>query len=135
MKLRNQTLWIFILIFFVSGCKKNFNTPELNSPDRLYTYKLDLNDGLAYSVNWNTKIIIQKSALCFKLSDGSILPDGVRIKNVEKVSRNKDWKPVYDERKVYTDNYKEALIQINCKNFQREMALRVRAYNKGVAFR
>jgi len=133
--LKNNMLWIFILALSITGCKKTMDKVELTSPDNLYTFTLDSKDGFAYSINWDDNPIIEKSALGFKLNDGTILPDGVTIVNVEKTSNNTSWKPVYGEKSEYTDHYNEIIIHLKSTGWQGEFALRVRAYNEGVAFR
>jgi len=133
--LKNSTIWIFILAFLITGCKKNIDKVELSSPDRLYTFNLDVKDTFAYSVDWNNTTIVEKSALGFKLSDGTILPDGVTIVKIEKASNHTSWKPVYGEKSEYTDHYNEIIIHLKSTGWQGEFALRIRAYNEGVAFR
>ena len=133
--MKNNILWIFILALPFWGCKKNIDHVEITSPDNLYTFDLDVKDDFAYSINWNDIPIIEKSALGFKLSDGTLLPDGVEIINTERISNNTKWQPVYGERKEYTDHYSEIIVHLKSAGWQGEFALRVRAYNEGVAFR
>ncbi len=133
--LKNNILWIFILALSITGCKKNIDKVELSSPDGSYTFNLEINDSFAYSVDWNNKSIIEKSALGFELSDGTLLPDGVEIINTENFSNNTKWQPVYGEQSVYTDHYNEIIVHLKSTYWQGEFALRVRAYNEGVAFR
>ncbi|MCA1760175.1 MAG: glycoside hydrolase family 97 protein, partial [Bacteroidales bacterium] len=133
--LNNNILWIFILALSITGCKKNIDKVELSSPDGEYTFNLDVKNGLAYSVNWNNNVIIEKSALGFQLSDGTLLLDSVEIINTERVSNNTKWQPVYGERNEYPDHYNEIIVHLKSAGWQGELALRVRAYNEGVAFR
>lgn len=130
---RNILLLVVVLLF--SGCKKEVEEVVLSSPDKSYCFILDVKENIAYSVLWNGEPIVAKSALGFKLTDGTILPQEVEVANIERISINKDWQPIYGERNVYTDNYNETLIQLICDDWQGEMDLRVRAYNEGVAFR
>lgn len=133
--LKRNMLLIIILTLPFLGCKKSVEDVELKSPDNSYTFNLDTKDCFAYNLIWKGKVIINKSALGFKLTDGTVFPNGVEIENIEKVSRDKTWQPVYGERNVYTDNYNEVLIRLNCVDWNGKLALRVRAYNEGVAFR
>lgn len=128
-------LWIIILIIPFLGFKTNIETIELSSPDNSYTFNLGVKDGFAYSINWKDIPIIEKSALGFKLSDGTLLPDGVEIINTERVSNNTKWQPVYGEQNEYTDHYNELIVHLKSAGWQGELALRIRAYNEGVAFR
>lgn len=133
--MKNTILWIFILILPFFGCKKNIEHVELTSPDNSHSFILDVEDDLSYTVKWSGKTIIEKSALGFLLNDGTILPKEVEIITVEKSSNNTNWQPVYGEQNVYNDNYNEVLIQLATAGLQGKIALRVRAYNEGVAFR
>jgi alpha-glucosidase len=133
--LKNNICWIFILALSITGCKKDTDKVELSSPDNLYTFNLDVKDDFAYSINWKDLSIIEKSALGFKLNDGTILPDSVTLVKIEKASHNTTWKPVYGEQNVYTDHYNEIIVHLKSTGWQGEFALRIRAYNEGVAFR
>jgi len=117
------------------ACKKNVENIELKSPDNSYVFNLDVNKNLLYNVVWGNQIIVENSSLGFKLSDGAVIPGDVKVINVEKVSKNTEWTPLYGESSVYTDNYNEMLIHLSCADKDVKMALRVRAYNQGVAFR
>jgi alpha-glucosidase len=55
--------------------------------------------------------------------------------NVKKEEKNSKWEPLYGERKEYPEHYNEALVQLSFKNWPGKLALRIRAYNEGVAFR
>jgi len=117
------------------ACKKNVENIELKSPDNSYVFNLDVNKNLLYNVVWGNQIIVENSSLGFKLSDGAVIPGDVKVINVEKISKNTEWTPLYGESNVYTDNYNEMLIHLSCADKDVKMALRVRAYNQGVAFR
>ncbi len=71
----------------------------------------------------------------FILSNGSVLFDAPEVDQVEKLSKNIDWQPVYGERNVYTDHYNEVLVHLSSQTMNGRFALRIRAYNEGVAFR
>lgn len=133
--LKNNILLIFILALSIASCKSNIDKVKLSSPDNLYTFNLDVKDDFAYSINWNDIPIIEKSAFGFKLNDGTILPDGITLVKIEKASNNTSWKPVYGEKSVYNDHYNEIIVHLKSTGWQGEFALRVRAYNEGLAFR
>jgi len=128
-------LLVIIMIFSFVECKRNVENIELKSPDNSYVFNLDVNKNLFYNVVWENQIIIEKSSLGFKLNDGTIFPRNFKVSNIEKVSKNTEWAPLYGESKVYTDNYNEVLVHLSCADKVVNMALRVRAYNQGVAFR
>ncbi len=127
--------WILLLTLPFFACKRGLDTICLKSPDTSYTINLDLKDNLSYSVSWYGHSIIEKSAMGFILSDGSVLFDAPEVDQVEKLSKNIDWQPVYGERNVYTDHYNEVLVHLSSQTMNGRFALRIRAYNEGVAFR
>jgi hypothetical protein len=63
--LKNNILWIFILALSITGCKKNIDKVELISPDNLYTFKLDVKDDFAYSIDWNNTTHYRKVGFRF----------------------------------------------------------------------
>ena len=132
--MKNLLLCIILILPFF-GCKKNVENIELKSPDNSYVFNLDVNKNLFYNIVWENQIIVEKSLLGFKLIDGTLLPGEVKVINIEKVSKNTEWSPLYGESKVYSDNYNEVLIHLSCADKDVNMALRVRAYNQGLAFR
>lgn len=133
---RSLMLVIASLFFVLLNACGNQEDTLVASPDGQYVFNLKMNDGLLYSINWRNNPLIENSALGFQLADSSIVPGEVNIEKVTTSSRNEEWKPVYGEKAVYTDNYNEALIEFSGSNPGVEyFAIRVRAYNEGVAFR
>lgn len=128
--------WIIILSLSVFSCKPDINSVKITSPDSNFVFNLEVEEGLNYSVNWKGKLLIDKSALGFQLADGQEFPKCLDINKVVKSSSNKTWKPIYGEQASYTDNYNEKLIRFSCSESDAvKFALRVRAYNEGLAFR
>lgn len=134
-RLVKKSIWALVLMLQIFGCTRKVEIISLESPDSSYTFNLDLEESPSYSVRWRGESIIEKSALGFILSDGTLLPDTVEVGKIEKLTKNVDWKPVYGERNLYTDNYNELLVQLISKTVEGRLDLRVRAYNEGVAFR
>jgi len=130
-----KAFWIIVLALSFFACRRNTGSIGLESPDNSYTFNLQADDVLSYSVKWKGQALIEKSALGFILSDGTQFPGEVFVDKVNWHSKNSDWQPVYGEREVYTDDYNEVLVHLSSEAFPAQLALRVRAYNEGVAFR
>lgn len=129
-------LLIFVQLTTVSGYTKNSDPILLTSPDNKYEFSLVNENQLFYSVSWSGELIISKSALGFQLEDATSMPANAKIERVTRNSKNENWNPVYGERKTYTDNYNEMLVELSAANPNGEgFAIRVRAYNEGIAFR
>lgn len=128
-------LFLFFFTLPIFSCERDKGNIRLTSPDTSYTFNLDADNSLSYQLKWRGQAIIERSALGFVLHDGSVFPGAVEDFHVEELSRNEEWKPVYGERSIYTDQYNEVLIKFSGQKLGSHLALRVRAYNEGVAFR
>jgi len=129
------TLWILVLTFPVFACQRDLAYISLQSPDTSYIFNLDVKDKIFYGVSWKGHSIIESSALGFILSDGSVLYDALEVNNVDRHSKDVDWQPAYGEQNNYSDKYNEVIVQFSSQTFEGRLALRVRAYNEGIAFR
>ena len=127
-------LFLFILFIFF-GCSKRRDA-VISSPDGAYTYSLHINtetSELSYSIHFHDKEIIGNSKLGFVFPDKIEPKEEMIIREVITKTVNSSWKPVYGERNEYPDVYNEALISFMGNN--NLYAVRVRAYNEGLAFR
>ena len=130
-----QLLSLVLFVFMLSACgqKREF---VLQSPDGDYTYTLKINretSEINYNISFQGEEIIGNSALGFVLFDKTESDAKVLIEDVVTKSVNTKWATVYGERNEYPDVYNEGFITFAGN---KEMyALRIRAYNEGVAFR
>lgn len=125
-------LVIFTLLVFGS-CSQEKREVLLSSPDNAFSYSLktsETQDQLLYSISFQGTEVITASKLGFKFSENSE-PGIIAIEKVRTNSVETKWKPVYGEKSEYPDVYNEALVNFTGVNY----ALRIRAYNEGVAFR
>ncbi len=128
--------WIIILSLSIYSCKPEISSVEITSPDSNFVFNLKVEEGLNYSVNWKSKLLIDKSALGFELADGSKIPQCLKVGKILKSTSNETWKPIYGEQASYIDNFNEKLIRFYCSETNDvKFAIRVRAYNEGLAFR
>ena len=134
-RMLRRTLWVLLLVVPLFACVGDKEYLSLESPDASYTFLLETKDELRYRLSWNGSTIIERSALGLLLSDGTVLFDKPEVVHVEKQKKNVDWQPVYGERNEYPDNYNELLVRFSSLSFDGGLALRIRAYNEGVAFR
>lgn len=129
-----RIMWILLLVP-LPACQGDKEYLSLLSPDASYTFHLEIKEKLAYRVSWKGSSIIERSALGFVLSDGTVLFDMPEVLHVKRQKKHVDWQPVYGEQKEYPDNYNELLVKLSSVSFEGGLALRIRAYNEGVAFR
>ena len=106
------------------------------SPDDRLSLRLDCSDGtLRYSVLASGEQVIEPSRLGLVLRDAPSLLDGFQVQAVRTSSHDSTWRPVYGERSSIRDHYRQAEIDlIDSQQPPRQMTLRVRAYNEGIAF-
>ena len=106
------------------------------SPDGAYIYSLNIDSEsseISYNVRFHDEEVIGNSKLGFVLLNDIKTDEKLKIQDVITGNVNTTWTPVYGERNNYPDVYNEAFISFTGNNNM--YALRVRAYNEGVAFR
>ena len=132
---RYNFLWIILLFLGMGGCSVK-NSVQLASPNHTFLFTVEVhneNAALYYSVDFQGESIISDAALGFELADGHNPTENIFIKKVINKSVNTTWKPIYGERDEYPDIYNETLVTFGAND--QAFALRVRAYEEGVAFR
>ncbi len=123
-----------ILMSFLLSCSQVSNL-VLKSPDESFVFTLNTGEEdsvLTYNVDFQGKSIIEQANLGFKFGGA---PGPPQYMIAESVNRSVDttWKPLYGERNEYPDHYNETLVRF--KGSGHLSALRIRAYDEGVAFR
>lgn len=108
----------------------------VSSPDNKVSVKFALKNGRPYySVTYNNLVVIGDSPMGFEFKDKEPLKN-FKIMDIERVSEDDFWAPVWGERARVRDRYNE--LTINLKENEepsRLLDLKFRAYNEGVAFR
>ncbi|HEY9260347.1 glycoside hydrolase family 97 N-terminal domain-containing protein, partial [Chitinophaga sp.] len=109
------------------------SSPQLSSPDGKlqFTFNLSESGVPGYQVAYEETPIVLPSALGLNgWTSGFVLSE------VSRSQKDTTWKPVYGERSLVTDHYREmTLTMIQHNDEQRKLQLQVRAYNEGIAFR
>ena len=106
---------------------------RLTSPDGklIYSFALTKEGAPEYSMTYKKKPFILSSVLGLSgWEKGFILSD------VSVSKKDTTWKPVYGERNVVKDDYRQMIITLLLNNNARsKLQIQVRAYNAGIAFR
>ncbi len=105
---------------------------ETASPDGRYVFKAcNTDSGLSFSVEYEGETVIQPSPMGYQESKD----DTVRLQFSDskrpKIISNR-WHPVYGERAVVEDKYRERIIPLSGGSRPQELV--IRAYDEGVAF-
>ncbi len=128
--LYNSIYLLVISTLFIS-CSE-VKSVEVTSPNGSYNVLFEVaeNDLPMYSVSYKGAQIISPSVLNLELaSEGG----KIEIDRVETIKVDSSWVPVYGEKNLYPDQYKESLVIL--KGEGAHFNVRIRAYNEGVAFR
>lgn len=133
MRLVLTMLWLTAINpFQIQGAK----TTSLASPSKIL--KLDIGgstEGLQLRLSGPRNLQLTIDASGYKTGSGNI-PAGTIISDVKIHKVNKQWNPVYGERKVIPDRYREAVITLSdTGSATGRMEVICRVYDEGIAFR
>ncbi len=123
---------------------------NLSSPNGDFMMSFSLRAGApVYELSYKGKTIIKPSRLGFELSGEKgksfgkdaaqasqrSLYDGFVLKGVQRASFDETWKPVWGEESAIRNHYNELLVMLRQEASGREISLRFRAFDDGLAFR
>lgn len=126
----NKIIILILLITPISSLKAQ-NSASVFSPNGDNEIIFSLNNGkMEWSVNYKKQPVILKS-------DMGILSyvDNLSIVSIKESSRDTVWTPVYGERSKVTEIYNCKEIELAKGNNKHKLAIEIRAYDEGVAFR
>lgn len=131
--LHGQTETIGILKEF-SNAPDN-RTFQLQSPGGNYLITSGINKSgqFQYSVSFNGQIIILPSTLNLEIEGFKLLESDVRVVSIKDTTVDHAWRPVYGERSLYRDHYRQKSVTL--KGVDYEMDIIFRAYDEGIAFK
>jgi len=120
----------------MASCAQNNIVKEVVSPDSKNKIVFELNDvgQLFYSISSNKLEFIQPSALGIELKNQS-LKNGFEIIFSEETTENLQWKTVWGQREIVTNNFNELTLHLKQKESGILIDVVTRSYNDGVAFR
>jgi alpha-glucosidase len=114
---------------------------EVRSPDGnvVVTVELvsvgDLEGCPAYSVSYRGRPVLVESRLGLDLAGEPRLDHGFKIAATSRAGHDETWKPVYGERSLIRDCYRELVLELeDAHSPARRLVLKFRAYNEGAAF-
>src|SRR6185312_7462900 len=135
----NKTMNFFKIIscficLMISAQLLNAQQPkQLTSPDGklIYSFALTKEGAPQYSITYQKKPFILSSALGLSGWEKGFVLSGVAVSK-----KDTTWKPVYGERSLVRDYYKQMIITLLLNNNEKsKLQIQVRAYNAGIAFR
>lgn len=123
----------FCLLFYflVSNAQK---THSLSSPSKALQAEIVLNNNSAFITLFDgSEKIIDIRTLQFTF-DKDIIEGDLQVSGQERKVIDEIWEPLYGERNRIRDNYNELLLFVKSEVNRKEMSLKIRLYNEGLAF-
>lgn len=135
--LKTDFLLIPLLLFLLSCQSKE---RSLSSPDGRLKLRFFLdaaqNNALQYQLHYKNREVLKPSTLGFFLENEEDWSRDFAIVSAEVQEINQTWKPLYGERAVVPDHYREMKIVLAKKASKNpQLALLFRLYDEGLAFR
>lgn len=128
---------VILVLGLMSSCSNSSKgTFEIASPDGAYSFSVridSITSELIYQVSFDEEQIIHESRLGVEMALSPQAAGDGSLQIVEARSVESRWTPVYGEKNEYPDVYTEALLRF--RGARHNYALRIRAYNEGIAFR
>src|SRR5205809_4692523 len=86
------------------------------SPNKNMQLKLEVNNGVSYSVNYKNKPVILASSLGIKFSEPAVELKNFSLIKIDSSSFDQTWQPVWGEYSNIRDNHKEIRLQLQEKS-------------------
>jgi len=104
---------------------------DIISPDKNLRLKVTVNEKIQYSVSYQSKLLIEPSAISLRLGDGTILGAKPQVHQVKDRTVDEEIGPsIRVKNKVIVDRFKEVSLE-----FEGGYKLIFRVYDDGVAYR
>ncbi|MDE5796185.1 MAG: glycoside hydrolase family 97 N-terminal domain-containing protein, partial [Muribaculaceae bacterium] len=87
-----------------------------------------------YTLEYKGKTIVAPSRLGLK-ADETAFTDGFRIADIDTVTVDRTWQPVWGEYSDVRDHFKELAVNLKADNPERLMTVRFRVFDDGLGFR
>lgn len=119
-----------------SANAKNNQPHTLSSPDGTVIVQIsDENGVLQYQVERDGKQVIQPSLLGLRFAQHHGFDEHLKIVDVSQNRSDSTWEQPWGERREVRDNHTELVLDVERKDPQQSMLLRVKAFNDGIGFR
>lgn len=108
---------------------------EVKSPDGKVTIRLRAapDSDTFWSVSYRGRPVIGDSTVGLVLAPGGLVGSHMRVGRTVRAERRSAWRPVYGERAVIPERYREAVVDL--EGGGRKLRITLRAYDEGAAMR
>ncbi len=123
---------LFLLLAFVTG----MNAQELVSPSGRLRCTFGSEQGkLYYTLAFDGRAVVEKSALGIYLKDGNHLAEGFVIAEAKQSQTDESWSPVLGEESLIRNRYNQMSVSLLQPSTERKMTIVFRLFDEGLAFR
>ncbi len=127
---------IFILLFAAATCVCAQDAPLLASPDGQIEFKLATGPELSYTIDYKGKPVILSSTLGLDLQNQAPLGPNLAVSATKTSSADETYRTPHGKANPVRNHYNALRIDLSEQGrTRRSLALEVRAYDDGVAFR
>jgi alpha-glucosidase len=125
------------VLFSASALLSAADPVSVLSPDGQVEIRLTAGSGrMSYAVAYRGAPVLLESGLGLTLEGSGSFGAGMTVLGVRRSSRQGFWKPVYGERSLIPENYREAVVELQESAAPgRKLRIALRAYNEGAAWR
>ena len=102
----------------------------VNSPDSRISVNVETGTNTTYSVSLDGKLLLSPSPLSMTFDNGTVIGRNMKVKNVERFTKNQVLKPVVRQKSELIDDHYNEMV-LNADNYK----LYFRVYNDGLAYR
>lgn len=127
MKKLAALILLFQIIICSAGAQKQY---LLNSPDGKLVTKISIGKSIEYSIEHNGDLMLDKTQISMKLTDGTVLGENAKVRKVSELSVDEVIDAVIYKKNKIENKYNELNFALS-GNFN----IVFRAYNDGIAYR
>lgn len=126
-----------MLLFTVILGAANTSAQTLQSPSKNLSLHFELTTlgAPSYTLHYKNKGVIESSLMGFDLKDAESLRTGFKITKSEFSEFNQSWQPVLGEQSTIVNRYNELVVSLHQQETDRDLIIRFRLFDEGIAFR
>lgn len=126
-----------LLLFCFSAITLFLKAQELSSPDKNFSLKFEVKDGIPfYQLSYKKKTVIKPSKMGLELKNAPSLLDGFTVTNSQTSTVDNSWNPVWGEQKTIRNHYNELVVTLTQSDEkERFILIRFRLFDDGLGFR
>lgn len=122
-----------MLLVWAGGLACSATNVVMTSPDGKYAVTVSDENQLTYQVSYQGETVIRPSRLGIEWNE--IWTSGIKLGETKTWSCDSVWHPVYGERSTIRERYNGWQLTLTKEGSRQRMAIEVRAYDEGIAFR